>query len=382
MFLNMDNRLIFVFIAFFISLIMGVIVIPNILLIAKRKKLFDPIDGRKEKIAPTPRLGGFAFFPISMFSFVLMVGMRYIYNYPIASDTEVSVLIYTTFLAAALLLIFFTGLADDLVEISFKIKFLVQALCAALIVFSGLYIVNFEGLLFIKQLPVWIAVPFTVVLIVYIVNAYNLIDGINGLCSGLGLVALLAFAGWNIYVENYVFAMLAMGVVGIVSAFFYFNTSSKRLRIFMGDTGSLTLGFIISFFAVKFIAVPQANPEFYIPHSPISLMIGLLFIPFFDTFRVFIGRLMKGKSPFHPDRTHIHHKLLNVGFTHIQSTIVIVFSQIGFLVVNVLLSEVLMLNVNVVLLIDVVMAIGIVMLINKTIDAKQKRVVSNIKQKI
>lgn len=369
----MDYRLIFVFIAFFISLIMGVIIIPNILLIAKRKKLFDPIDDRKEKIAPTPRLGGFAFFPISMFSFVLMVGMRYIYNYPIASDTEVSVLVYTTFLAAALLLIFFTGLADDLVEISFKVKFFVQTLCALLIVFSGLYITNFENILCVEQLPVWIAMPFTIILIVYIVNAYNLIDGINGLCSGLGLVALVAFSAWNIYVENYVFAMLAMSVIGIVASFFYFNTSSKRLKIFMGDTGSLTLGFIIAFFAVKFISIPQSNPEFYIPNSPITLMLGLLFIPFFDTLRVFMNRVMQGKSPFHPDRTHIHHKLLSVGLTHIQSTIVLIFAQIGFLGINILLSEVLRLNVNWILLIDGVMAVGIIRIINKMIEAKKTK---------
>lgn len=369
----------FVFLSFLISFVTGWFVIPRIILIAKRKRLFDKLDHRKEAKPPTPRLGGLAFFPIAMFSFSLMLGMRYFFGLDLPTSMESGLLITFMFLTASLLMIFFVGLADDLVEVNFKTKFLVQFICTSIMMFSGVYIRDLQGLLFVNYISPTISIPLCIIFVIWIINAYNLIDGVNGLCSGLGIIALTAFSGWYIYITNYVYAMFALSMAGVVLAFFYYNVRGKRLQIFMGDTGSLTLGFMISFLSLKFLSNPSdlLLTDAHVPHSNIALLVGLLFIPLFDTLRVFVNRMNKGLSPFHPDRTHIHHKLLSTGLSHIQSTITLLLAQIGYLLLNVLLSEILELNVNIVIIIDILLAIYI----NHQINLKNIRIAKSLNQK-
>lgn len=364
----------FILLSFVISLVLGGIIIPRIILIAKRKRLFDKLDARKEAKPPIPRLGGLAFFPVAMFSFSLMLGMRYFLGLDLPHSSEANLILNLMFVIAGLIMIFFIGLADDLIEVNFRTKFFVQFICAAILMFAGIAISNMQGLFFLYTIPVAVSVILSILFVILTVNAYNLIDGVNGLCSGLGLIALSAYSGWYIYVGNYVYAMLALSMAGIVLAFFYYNVRGRRLQIFMGDTGSLTLGFIISFLTLKFISSPHGgmNDEFYTPVSTLALIIGLLFIPLFDTIRVFVNRVNKGLSPFHPDRTHVHHKLLNIGFTHIQSTLILMLAQVCFLLINVLLSDILLLHLNIVFAIDIALALSINQFLNVCINRKRR----------
>lgn len=372
------DKIFYVLLTFAISFAIGWITIPKIVVISKIKRLFDKPDERKVHKKEISRLGGVSFVPALMISVSLVIGFRYYLHQPIPMISEVSFITEFMFLLASSFIIFFTGLTDDLVGVSYKTKFLVQIISAALIAFTGLVPTTLFGLFGIHEVNPFITGFLVMVIIVFIINAYNLIDGVDGLCSGLSSVALLALGAWFTYIEGYIYAMIAMGMLGVLLAFFYYNVSSKRLKIFMGDTGSLTLGLLISFLALKFLqtatnyTTPGDNSIIQAIHSPLTIIIGLLFIPIFDTLRVFTGRLMHKKSPFSPDKTHIHHKMLALGFTHVRSTITLIACQVGFVLLNLLLSEVLMLNINTTLLIDITIAVSINAIINKKINTRAK----------
>ncbi len=374
------EKIFFVLLTFAISLTIGWIVIPKIVVISKIKRLFDKPDERKVHKKEISRLGGVSFVPALMISVSLVIGFRYYLNVPLPMISEVSFITEFMFLLAASFIIFFVGLTDDLVGVSYKAKFAVQILSATLIAFTGLVPQTLFGIFGIYEINPYIIGTLVVVAIVFVINAYNLIDGVDGLCSGLSSVALLALGIWFTYTEGYIYAMIAMGMLGVLLAFFYYNISSKRLKIFMGDTGSLTLGLLISFLSLKFLQSAQV----YTPgsessliqsiNSPLAIIFGLLFVPIFDTLRVFTGRIMHHKSPFSPDKTHIHHKMLALGLTHIRSTITIIVFQIGFVALNITLGEIVKLNINTILLIDVLIAVSINALINRQININAKKI--------
>ena len=368
------EKIFFVLLTFAISLGIGWITIPKIVVISKLKRLFDKPNARTVHTKEIPRLGGVSFIPALMISVSLVIGLRYYVNQPLPMISEVNFITEFMFLLSSSFILFFVGLTDDLVGVSYKTKFGVQIISAALISFTGLVPTTLFGLLGINDINPIIMGILVVVIIVFIINAYNLIDGVDGLCSGLSTIALFALGAWFTYIEGYIYAMIAMGMLGVLVAFFYYNISSKRLKIFMGDTGSLTLGLLIAFLSLKFLQTTtnytplSENSLIQAVHSPLTIIIGLLFIPIFDTLRVFTGRLLKGKSPFTADKTHIHHKMLSLGFTHIQSTVTLIASQIGFVFLNILMGEVLILNINVILSIDLTIAVSINLLINKRIN--------------
>ena len=178
----------------------------------------------------------------------------------------------------------------------------------------------------------------TVLVVVLLTNAYNLIDGIDGLCSGLSILALFTFGVWFLTHHIYVYAMMSMAMGGVVTIFFFYNVMGHRMKIFMGDTGSLLLGFVIAFLGLKFYDL-NINGEFYRIDAAPAVFLGIVFIPAFDTVRVFCVRMAAGLSPFYPDRRHIHHKLLRIGLTHLQGTLVIVVLQACFILLNFLLRN-------------------------------------------
>lgn len=369
----MDIKTIFTILSFGISLLLGLMVIPHIVLISKRKRLFDKIDARKEAKPAIPRLGGIAFFPLAMFSFAFMLGMRYLFNYEIPSTMESNLVQTFMFVTAGLVLIYFVGLADDLVEVGYKMKFSVQLFCAFLLILAGLSITNLQGLMLAHEVPAFLGITITVLFVVYTINSFNLIDGVNGLCSGMSMVALLAYGSWFLYDHNYIYAMFALSMLGVVLAFFIYNIQGRRLQIFMGDTGSLTLGYMISFLTLQFINSPTSGTSDYTPINTLALAFGLLFVPLFDTLRVFCGRIRIGLSPFHPDRSHIHHKLLELGYTHIQSTLLLIVVQILFFGINIVLSQVLALQNTITLCVDLFIAIVAVYFVNKGIKKRKAK---------
>ncbi|MDD3108570.1 MAG: MraY family glycosyltransferase [Alistipes sp.] len=352
----------FVFITLLVSAALGLIMIPRIILISQKKRLFDELTDRKVHHGNIPRLGGVSFFPSFLFSVTFMMGLRYYYGFNIASTP----LEYNAFREMMLLftgatLVFLTGLADDLTGLSYKNKFVVQIFVAVLLVFCGLRIENLGGLFGLHHIPTWTGSLLTVLIVVLLMNAYNLIDGIDGLCSGLALLALGTLGVWFLWNNLYVYAIMAMGIIGVVAVFFFFNISKRqRMKIFMGDTGSLTLGFLIAFLGLKFYNININTDMFRVQAVPAVLM-GIVFIPVFDTIRVFCSRISEGLSPFHPDKRHIHHKLLRTGLNHFHSTIIILLLQAGFIIINILLSA---LNINVVFLINFLLGFVMTWIIN------------------
>lgn len=354
------NLIFFVIAAFIFSLLIGWVGVPSIVIIAKTKRLFDTPSLRKVHTRAIPRLGGVSFFPAMMIAFCFTLGLIYYMGIEISYITGGRFLWELMFFLSGLFLIYMIGLADDIVGVNYQAKFVVQILSASMITMTGLYIHNYEGLIGITSLGAIPSSIITTLAIVFVVNAFNLIDGVDGLCSGIGLIALAVLGGWFVSVNEYIYGMLAFALAGVLLSFFYYNVMGRRLKIFMGDTGSLTVGFVISFLALKFLNTTNtmALLDEQTIASPLGFIIGLLFVPLFDTTRLFIVRILNGRSPFSADRGHIHHKLLSLGMTHIECTMTILASTLGILLLNLAMSELWSYGINAILLIDI--SIGII----------------------
>lgn len=287
---------IFIILAFVISVCIALFVIPRILLISLRKRLFDIPDKRKIHTCAIPRLGGVSFFPTILFSCCLVLAFRTITGYYISDLHATCFLLECLFLVCGLTLLYLTGITDDLIGVRYRQKFVIQILCACFFSVAELWINDLYGLLGIYAIPNWIGIPFTILTIVFITNAINLIDGIDGLASGLSSVALLVFGLLFIEKGLWMYSMLAFSTLGVLVPFFYYNVfgnAERARKIFMGDTGSLTLGYILSFLAIKY---SQNNPE-VISNTKGTFLIAFstLIIPAFDVIRVVMVRLRNGK---------------------------------------------------------------------------------------
>ena len=325
---------------FILATMLGLFIIPRILVISHRKRLFDMPDVRKVHCRPISRLGGVTFFPVIVLV-MCSISLFELHNgYAIGLGRNL--LNEMLCLLVGLMLLYIVGVCDDLIGVRYNRKFLVQILAAAFLPLSGLYIHNFYGLFGWYEIPAWVGVLFTMLLTVFIINAINLIDGIDGLASGLCMVALsifgvtLAINGWWIY------TMLAFVCVGVLIPFFIYNVfgnAERGHKIFMGDTGSLTLGFIISLLAVKYI-VSMGRTESVVDGWPLVIAFSVLLVPCLDVFRVILSRLKRRVHPFKPDRCHFHHKILNMGFTPRKALIFIELISIAFIAFTVLLVHV------------------------------------------
>ncbi len=360
-----------------ISILLAGLIIPKILLIAFRRKLFDTIDERKIHLGVVPRLGGIAFLPAFAFSFCLVVG----YNLRFGSDQMLTALgpnvIPIFFQVCALMLIYLVGLADDLIGVRYRAKFVLQIISGILIVSSGVYISNLYGFLWINQWYEWIGWIVTVIAVIFVVNAINLIDGIDGLASGLSAVALV----WYSYVfytsGEYICLLISGATLGTLVPFFYYNvfgSAESHTKIFMGDTGSLTIGLMLVFLTLEIFNLPAA----YHPHDSNIFIIAVapLILPCFDVIRVFFHRVRKGRNPFLPDKSHIHHKLLALGFHQWQALILIVLTDMIFVLVNVALSG--LMQPTWLILGDIALWIVLNLMLTKLIRIREKRLGINL----
>ncbi len=322
-----------------VAVLLAGLIIPKILLIAFRKKLFDSVDERKIHRGVVPRLGGISFLPAIAFSICLVAGFNLRFCGNLISPALASAAIPICFWVCAQMLIYLVGLADDLIGVRYRAKFIIQIIAAILIIASGMYVSNLHGFLWIEEWPSWIGWIVTTVCIIYVVNAVNLIDGIDGLASGLSAVALIWYSYVFYIADEFVYMLLAGATLGTLIPFFYYNVfgnASNQKKIFMGDTGSLTIGLILAFLAIK---VFNTNPDdFPRPDNIFIVAVVPLIIPCFDVVRVFFHRVRRGKNPFLPDKSHIHHKLLALGFVQWQALIAILLTDIVFVLVNVALS--------------------------------------------
>lgn len=357
----------FVILTFAISAAIGWFAIPRIVIIAKIKRLFDEPNARKVHKGAIPRLGGLSFFPAALFSFAFVLGLRYYYGYDISLDLQVELLTEFLFVMAGMLILYFVGMADDLIGVGYRNKFVAQIFAGVCLVFAGVTVFDLQGLCGVYRLPFAMDALLTIAVVVLTVNAFNLIDGVDGLCSGLGTIILTTLGVLFIYYQLFVYAMFAFGMVGVLIAFFQYNVLGTRLKVFMGDTGSLTLGYMIVFLGLKFVNLENTTFIALGLNSTLAILAGLLFVPVFDTCRVFVSRISRGKSPFFPDKNHVHHKLLQLNRTHLQSTGILLLMETGFILMNFALAELAGLGINWILLIDILLGVGVNVTLNRLI---------------
>jgi UDP-N-acetylmuramyl pentapeptide phosphotransferase/UDP-N-acetylglucosamine-1-phosphate transferase len=293
-----------------LSYVISYVAIPIITRAAERKNLFDqPDEDRKLHLEAIPTLGGIAIFLAFLLSFSVS---------PWADGLE-----GYSYLVGALLILFFTGLKDDLVVLSAKKKLAAQLTAAGLVIFgSGIVIDNFQGVFGLAEIPYWVGVPITFFTVIVVINAINLIDGIDGLAGGIGAIASTIFGAVFLYMGHLPMAMFSFCLVGALLGFLYYNFSPAS--IFMGDTGSMLLGFLLSIQAIEFIglsSVPAFSSIF--GSSSAILPVAILAFPLFDTIRVVIKRMRRGKSIFKPGQDHVHHALLRMGFSHKDATLLL-----------------------------------------------------------
>jgi UDP-N-acetylmuramyl pentapeptide phosphotransferase/UDP-N-acetylglucosamine-1-phosphate transferase len=284
------------------SFIMSVFAMPSIITMAKLLGLFDKPNSRKLHTAKIPRLGGIGIFVSFLLSVWFVIPDQSLPN--------------ARFLYSALLLLFFSGLKDDIVVMSPINKLLIQLFAASLITIGqGITIDHFHGILGINEITYPVSIALSIFTIIVITNSINLIDGVDGLAGGIGFIIALAFAIWFNHIGQSGFALMAFALSGALLGFLLFNFNPAK--IFMGDAGSLTVGFLLSVFAIKFISInsPISNFENKILSAP-AIAISILIVPLYDTLRVFIIRTIKRKSPFEADRNHVHHVLLKIGLNH------------------------------------------------------------------
>ena len=286
-----------------------------IMTIAKEKHLMDEPDSRSVHSVNVPTLGGVGIF-ISLILVISLAGS-------ILNSRNLLIM------AGAITLLFFLGLKDDLLVLSPRKKFLGQLLASFLLVtITDIRIIGFSNMFSVEVLPYWVSIAFTVFVFVLIINALNLIDGVDGLAGSIALMASLVF-GVLFYQANYIgSATLAVALAGTLVAFLRLNFS-KTNKIFMGDTGSLVVGFMLAVFAVSYISYSQVKTPLGATDSSPILTVAILFYPLMDTLRIFFIRIFIHKtSPFIADKNHIHHRILSLGYSHIQTTAIIIIFNI------------------------------------------------------
>lgn len=317
------------FLIFFTALVMVLLAIPPVIKIAKLKHLFDePSEDRKIHIYKTPNLGGVGIFIAILLTICLLIPFGAIphINYIIASSV----------------ILFVLGLKDDLVGLSPLIKFMAQIVAAGIACyFADIRLTSMYGFFGIGEISVPLSIMISILVILLVVNAFNLIDGIDCLSGVVGLIVSLAFtfAFYTLHQQGLMYLSICIG--GSLAGFLYFNRSPAR--IFMGDTGSLLLGFLIAILSIKFVELNKYNeltnvrPAF---RSAPAMVCGLLIIPIFDTLRVFTLRILKGVSPFNADRNHIHHRLIDFNLSHMQSSGILAVINIFFIAIVYVLQDI------------------------------------------
>ncbi len=338
---------------FLVSAVLTALVIPKIILISYRKKLFDYFDERKVHKGIVPRLGGVAFTPVITITLALVLGLL-TWVKPVGFNVSFSVYgVHMALGLSALLVLYMEGIADDLIGVGYKAKFLVQIICAAMITCTGIWLNDLHGLLGVHELSPWVGIPLTVMLIVFIIDAINLIDGIDGLASGLSMIALFFLGCLFGYCGEWAYAVFAFAALGTLASFFVYNVFGSveaGHKIFMGDSGSQTIGLVLGLLAVRFCMHDNIGID-DMPYNPLLVASSLLMVPCFDVIRVMIGRIQHHRNPFMPDKTHIHHKFLALGMSHRKAMVSILLVSLFFIIFN--LSLVRVVNVNVIVVLDV-----------------------------
>ena len=350
------------------SAVIGIYTIPRIVRLSRELHLYDLPDSRKVHTIPVPRLGGVAFLPTVIISIAAVVAVASRFGITFNALSEAGAPQHFVAYLAGAMMLYCLGIYDDVHGVGYKLKFAIQIFAAFLLCVSGLWIASFDHIFYIDRIPYWIGMPITVIFVVYITNAINLIDGIDGLASGLSAISLFVAILLCMMSGDIIWAMLAIAYLGVVLTFFCFNVYGGKNKVFMGDAGSLTLGYTLSFIVLHFWqAHPVWNP--YI-HNIGIIILSTLIIPMLDVVRVMMSRIRDGRNPFLPDKNHIHHKLMRTGLSGRMTMLTILVISIAFIVSNYLVASFLSQTLMVVL--DIFFFILMHLIINFFIRRKEK----------
>lgn len=368
-----ESWLILIICSVFVSAMLTLIIIPQVLDVAFRKKLFDNPDFRKVHKGVVPRLGGFSFVPAIFITLGAFVGFTYQASPDLfltirASGESFRILV----LFSSMMLLYLIGLKDDLVDVKYRAKFFVQGVCALLTICSGVMILNLHGMLWINEITENVAFFVTLFMIIYIINSINLIDGIDGLASGISFITLILY-GWMFFsMGEYLYSMISWIAVGTLLVFMIFNIFGAQLRhmkIFMGDTGALTIGMLIAFLSIEML---NSDRQFSrISDQSVVLAFSPLVIPLFDVVRVFIKRIMSRRSPFLPDKCHIHHKLLGIGVNGKMTLLILLCLQVIIIALDYWFSF--LMNINIIIGIDIAIYVIFNFIVNTLLKGKETK---------
>ena len=310
-------------IIFTLAFTVSSICIPLVIKLAIKHRLFSENGGRHVHKGYIPRLGGMAIFTGFLFSQAYFAVGHF-------TASDISETYYLIFFSITLL--FLLGILDDLINIKANLKFVLQLLIAIILVWrADIRIESFHGLFGIDTLPLWFSYMFSILVITFFVNAYNLIDGLDSLSSSVGIYVLACFTGFFLWNGAYIDSMLAFSAMGALLGFWIFN--KPPARIFMGDSGTLSIGLLLAYFAIRIANLPLDEEGTF---NPVFAMVVMAY-PVIDTLRVFTKRILKGISPFTPDKNHIHHALLDLGLGHGKSTLVVIVFSVFLSVIAYLL---------------------------------------------
>ena len=300
-----------IIIPFFIALLLVGWIHPRLVKIALLKNIVDNPDARKLQRTPVPVLGGVAVF----FGVVIAIGCM-------SSVVDCSGL---PVVIMAMMAMLYTGTMDDILSLSPGLRFVIEIVVVLLLIFVGGYCIDdFHGLWNIGRFSYWCAVPLTVVAAVGIINAINLVDGVNGLSSGYCIMACRFFGTRVVGAGAAPMTLMAAVSVGALIPFFLHNVFGKTSKMFIGDGGTLVMGVVMSVFVIEILQNGSRAAAYVDPNvGLVPFTLAVLSVPVFDTLRVMSTRILKGTSPFRPDKTHLHHMFIDLGCSHVATTLAI-----------------------------------------------------------
>ena len=325
-----------ILLAFLISGLFIRYAIPVIVRIAKVKKIYDMPNGRTSHQTPTPRLGG-----VGVFLSVLLISLLIV---------DISKFPQFQYILAGSIILFFIGLKDDILSLSPWKKLGGQLLATLFIVFfADIRLTSIHGFFGLNDLSYIQSVIVSFFVMILIINAFNLIDGVDGLSGSLAIVSFTALGTWFYLNKSYEIAIICASMIGSLGAFLLFNIWAKRRKVFLGDTGALFIGYLLAIFIISFCEMNTTiNVVMPIQSVPV-IAFCILIVPLLDTARIFLVRILQGRSPFSPDKNHIHHYLLDLGLNHLQVTTILVAANIFFIILAYFLQ-----NLNIYLLTGII----------------------------
>ena len=337
---------------------------------AYNKRVFDIEDGRKIHHGNIPRVGGIAFVMAAMVAIVVAIALL---GFSSIGDLYRDIEAYlpqSLAIVLSIFIVYFFGVVDDIKNLRYRTKFSYQILVGLMLCVTGFCFVNMRGVLGLAELPLLFGCVATVFTLVLIINAFNFIDGIDGLASGIALLSLIYYTVLFVMNQSYL-SLFSLAFIGALLPFIYFNLfgkENKKSKTFMGDTGSTVLGLVLFIFAIHIMCMPM-NKASCVSYNPFAYAFAPLLLPGYDVVNVVLYRLSMGRNPFKADNNHFHHKLIKLGLSQhkvliIELTIMIFITSFTIIASNYI-------NINLILFISLFVWILVNMMLNKMINKKQ-----------